>query len=435
VTVPRFYPGADATASWYPSIAGGGSLGRIEKLVLHTTEGESWFDYGSVGFGPHLTWNPHTARMRQHIPMNRTATALEDRSSTAVRENRDNVVQIEIIGRARNAPGFDDATLRALGRLVRWCSDVGGMPMTSTVSWRKFPMSGDSQRLSGPAYDDYRGVLGHQHVSGNSHGDPGLIDIRTILAYATGAAQPPKPAEWDGRTFPGADVFTDGSTHPAVTLLGQRLVAWGWAGYRTGPGVPWGPVDAAGCRWFQELQGWQGKLADGIPGPATWARLMANPPARDGDGLQRVAGPPISPGSVTTRYGVKGDWAAGWHTGDDFNGPGDDYGQAAHAVRAGKVVYVGRLPWDQKTGNAYGSRALLIQWDDRRGGKPVQALYAHLSKVAVGVGDRVHAGEKVGELGWSGNVRPDSRQGTHLHYEERVAPYRYGVDAVRPVYS
>lgn len=87
---------------------------------------------------------------------------------------------------------------------------------------------------------------------------------------------PPAPA-WDGSSFPGAGAFVIGQSHPAVTLLGQRLVAHGYTGYRVGPGSTFTEVDKRGVREFQERQGWTGSGADGIPGPQTWERLMADP--------------------------------------------------------------------------------------------------------------------------------------------------------------
>ena len=84
-------------------------------------------------------------------------------------------------------------------------------------------------------------------------------------------------ADWDGHTFPGVSAFALGSWHPAVTVLGQRLVYWGFGGaYQEGPGVPMGPADVANCKAYQLAQGWTGADADGYPGPETWRRLMLN---------------------------------------------------------------------------------------------------------------------------------------------------------------
>ena len=92
------------------------------------------------------------------------------------------------------------------------------------------------------------------------------------------AAPAPAPATWDGHSFPGRAAFTLGSKHPAVTVLGERLVKHGYhRHYKQGPGIPMGMADVKNCADFQRAQGWSGSDADGYPGPTTWALLMASP--------------------------------------------------------------------------------------------------------------------------------------------------------------
>ena len=115
----------------------------------------------------------------------------------------------------------------------------------------------------------------HTHINfGRLAGQSGEGPVPTV-AYKPPA--PPAPV-WDGKSYPGSGAFVLGQTHPAVTVLGQRLVAHGWAGYTDGPGPRFGPADLAAVQWFQQRQGWTGADADGYPGPTTWALLMADPP-------------------------------------------------------------------------------------------------------------------------------------------------------------
>jgi hypothetical protein len=81
----------------------------------------------------------------------------------------------------------------------------------------------------------------------------------------------------DPNLFPGTAKFFIGANAPYVTLLGQRLVIHGWAGYSDGPGPTFTDVDQMAVLWFQQKQGWTGANATGIPGPETWRRLMLNP--------------------------------------------------------------------------------------------------------------------------------------------------------------
>lgn len=431
-TLPQRYPPADLISQWFPSIAGGATFTKVDKLVIHTTEGSSWFNYSVVGFGPHLTLN---RVWRQHIPLTKSATALTDPDSTPVRENRDNVIQIEVVGFAKNSPSWDELTINKIAELIAWLHQYG-LPLKIMEKWTG---PNTTARMSSSEYDAFKGICGHQHVSGNDHWDPGMIPWEAIIdrAKALVAGVPavpsaPKPdapvvSDPDITKFPGASAFQIGSPHPAVKLLGQRLVAHGWK-YKVGPGIPMGVADVKGTQWFQGLQGWDGEGADGVPGKLTWEALLATPKARP---VPPPNGAPIF-GRVTTGFKAKGSWA--WsqgHPGEDWNGEDPDYGDPVFAVRSGLVEYIGRLPWDQKSGNSFGDRALVIQDD----AGTYQTLYAHMSKVNVRKGQRVQVGDLVGEMGFSGNVIPANKQGTHVHIERRKAPYRYGIDVVKPVYG
>ncbi|QAY15931.1 endolysin [Streptomyces phage Janus] len=92
------------------------------------------------------------------------------------------------------------------------------------------------------------------------------------------APAPEKPASWDGKSFPGASAFKLGQSHPAVTVLGQRLVAHGYGRfYKEGPGPRFTEADKDAVQAFQKAQGWTGSDADGYPGAETWKRLQAAP--------------------------------------------------------------------------------------------------------------------------------------------------------------
>ncbi|MER6231729.1 peptidoglycan-binding protein [Streptomyces sp. NPDC001616] len=83
---------------------------------------------------------------------------------------------------------------------------------------------------------------------------------------------------WDGKSFPGASAFVLGKSHPAVTVLGERLIVHGHGSfYKVGPGPTFGQADKDATQAFQKAQGWTGSDADGYPGAETWKRLMAAP--------------------------------------------------------------------------------------------------------------------------------------------------------------
>jgi murein DD-endopeptidase MepM/ murein hydrolase activator NlpD len=105
---------------------------------------------------------------------------------------------------------------------------------------------------------------------------------------------------------------------------------------------------------------------------------------------------PVDPGvaSVSSAFGSRRSGA--WHQGIDLSAP---KGTPVRATAAGKVVVAERS-------GAYG-RTVVIDH-----GNGVTTRYAHLRKIKVNEGERVKAGEVIGEVGKSGNA-----SGPHVHYE------------------
>lgn len=101
-------------------------------------------------------------------------------------------------------------------------------------------------------------------------------------------------------------------------------------------------------------------------------------------------------GAITAAYGQRGKQSH--HTGVDIDG---DKGDPIVAAASGTVIRAG-------VDGQYGRVVIL----DHGGG--LTTLYAHASRLLVHVGDRVDAGDRIAEVGGSGNAR-----GTHLHFEVR----------------
>ncbi|EGK07114.1 N-acetylmuramoyl-L-alanine amidase [Desmospora sp. 8437] len=101
--------------------------------------------------------------------------------------------------------------------------------------------------------------------------------LKAVESYMAGKKPDTStPAKWDGKSFPGRSAFQMGKSHPAVTLMGKRLVAHGFdKHYKVGPGPTFSEADRKNVQDFQKAQGWTGSDADGYPGPETWKRLMA----------------------------------------------------------------------------------------------------------------------------------------------------------------
>ncbi|MFF1380595.1 M23 family metallopeptidase [Streptomyces sp. NPDC058308] len=115
---------------------------------------------------------------------------------------------------------------------------------------------------------------------------------------------------------------------------------------------------------------------------------------------------------VTTRYGVRGNWLTGHHTGVDLAVP---RGTPVYAVGGGVVVLA-------RWSGAYGN-AVTVRMPDGH-----YAVYGHLSRIRVRQGARVGAGSRLGSSGSTGRAT-----GPHLHLEIRarrgygsdINPYRY----------
>ena len=106
---------------------------------------------------------------------------------------------------------------------------------------------------------------------------------------------------------------------------------------------------------------------------------------------------PVQDYRLSARYGQRGSrWSSGRHTGLDFAAPA---GRPVQAAQAGRVVAAG---WH----GPYGKSVVI------RHGNGVATRYAHLSRITVGRGERVDAGQRIGRIGSTGNST-----GPHLHFE------------------
>lgn len=111
---------------------------------------------------------------------------------------------------------------------------------------------------------------------------------------------------------------------------------------------------------------------------------------------------------VTQKYGNRyAGYAKGYHTGVDI---ACKRGSRILASHPGTVVYA-------RAAGAYGLQVKIYGGKDARG-RRIEYWYNHLSGFAVKAGDKVTAGQTLGYMGNTGNVR--GRTGVHVHYEVRV---------------
>lgn len=198
------------------------------KLLLHTTEGGS-ID-GAVGAyrannsWPHVTVDPARRRRVQHVPLDRPARALRNTSTPGQTNRSPTVIQVEIVGKAAETPGWDDECdwlgTDVVGPLCR----AAGIPIRTTVTFHGldagFTLASTTarQRLTRAQWDSYRGILGHQHAPENTHWDPGGIDIARIIA----AANRTTPT---GPSTTGDDDMTDADRKLLTDTLAEAKAA------------------------------------------------------------------------------------------------------------------------------------------------------------------------------------------------------------------
>jgi murein DD-endopeptidase MepM/ murein hydrolase activator NlpD len=110
---------------------------------------------------------------------------------------------------------------------------------------------------------------------------------------------------------------------------------------------------------------------------------------------------PVETYELSASFGSGGSRWANRHTGQDFAVP---VGTPVRSVGTGRVLKV-------SCGGAFGIQVVI----EHAGGYYTQ--YAHLAAVAVDQGDKVEAGQWIGQSGSTGNST-----GPHLHFEVRVTP-------------
>jgi len=313
--------------------------GNPPRTVWHTTEspagGNYFFSVAAylirVASEPQIIYDPVTDRMGQFGPLTQSARALQNDGSRRTNREGKACIQVEVLGRASQpwTKGFDPADKPNFRRMLAAMRAHGipdvwpaGAPLATAAAVAKKPRSKTTWQNKG-------GHFSHGQVPGQTHWDPGAIDITIVpgqpVAIETGADHSPAPsastytvkdgdtlsaiAKTHGTTvaklaslnnladpdhlepgqklklpaakplppayepFPGAAFFHGGPHSPIITAMGRRLVAEGCGRYSSGPGPNWTNADRASYRAWQKKLGYSGDAADGIPGKASWQKL------------------------------------------------------------------------------------------------------------------------------------------------------------------
>jgi len=188
---------------------------------------------------------------------------------------------------------------------------------------------------------------------------------------------------------------------------------------RSDPYYPWSTRAAAKreASRYNDLVQSMPSQPQGPSGPG----VEINPPTLKGSELPSFCAQVPGSGTGSTETPIKTVWPVAGklivgegyagHSGVDINrGSGnDDMGDRIGAVVSGTVIHAG-------PGKGYGN-SIWIRTDT--GG--YYNIYGHASKVTVKKGQHVNAGEKIGEVGDTGNSST-----AHLHFESRTSEKKAG---------
>ncbi|MBP5656299.1 hypothetical protein J6X15_01800 [Candidatus Saccharibacteria bacterium] len=224
--------GLDSAANQnFPTDMPNGKGKGPNKITLHSTEGANGGGgsglqfFMSSGVPPHFTIDMHEKKVYQHFPIYKTSAAVKSHDDTAG-------IQIEIIGysdaalaqsRGQSkwilATGFEDSEIDYLAQLLIGIGAATGIPMESSANW-----SGGSNpvRMTDTSkFKEYKGILGHRHVPGNTHWDPdGLWDkLKAALGRNGGTA------------FGQCSYNATGD----VAALQNLVLRWAWPEYHSKP--------------------------------------------------------------------------------------------------------------------------------------------------------------------------------------------------------
>lgn len=206
------YARADAQTQWYQDNYPGATMNLTKDtmvVTLHSTEGYDWPTYDGGAIAPNYTGKPPIGtgllgkgHWRAHFPDEKSSRALQNLAG-GVETNTLNDVQLELIGtcdptHAKTWNGriagvnyvfWPNASRRQLLFVARILADFHirhGLQLVAPRPFKPYPSSYGSNGVR-MTFDQWRnavGVVGHQHIPENVHGDPGNIDIATILDLA-----------------------------------------------------------------------------------------------------------------------------------------------------------------------------------------------------------------------------------------------------------
>ena len=251
---------------WIPSPNYSARSGSVRCIVLHTSEGAQ--DYTSLGnyFKGKVDASSHVGI--DNRALGRIGEYVRRGSKAWTQANYNNAaVSAELCTPSGAASGWSESTWRGKDVMLRnaaaWIAEEAaalGIPITKLTS---------SQ-----AQGSGRGVCEHKNFGsgGGGHTDCGNgFPMDYVLSLARGGAPAPPSSSTPGKAPPlRVDYF--GRSHNSkcadVRVWQDKMCSWGWFTRPQVDGI-FGPQSEDVAKRFQRQQG---LTADGLVGPATWAK-------------------------------------------------------------------------------------------------------------------------------------------------------------------
>lgn len=232
------YPGA----TWKGDGRSGGSFIDVPyRLVLHTTETEGLPGYAAGLTAPHITYDPRRREWTQHTEFDRAARALRNMTG-GVETNRARALQVEIICYsakhiADDQPlertwvgDLDDLAYADLNEFIRWAGVEFGVqriwPGRQAFNYDQANEPGF--RFNGTDWYGFGGVCGHQHVTENTHWDPGAIDWSKLMDGPNGEPNWDEVSDWAKPAWTAAHeagLLTENS-HPRDVVEVEQMMSY-----------------------------------------------------------------------------------------------------------------------------------------------------------------------------------------------------------------
>lgn len=168
---------------------------RNPKVCWHMTQGSGLAGARSAfaPYPPHIGYDPKNRQLEQYVPLDRHSYAFFNGEA-----DDEYIIQIEVVGFAEDAHNMPDWQVQNIvDDLVNPLEELIGVP--PVVIRHGFRGAGEGIVLASPSSPiritlnelrEFSGHLGHQHIPGDGHWDPGRFRIGEVLQRSQGDDMP-----------------------------------------------------------------------------------------------------------------------------------------------------------------------------------------------------------------------------------------------------